>query len=274
MTLLSVQDLKLEYDGRIILDGVSFALAQGELKVIMGPSGSGKSTLLRCLNRLATPTGGRVVFEGRDVLGPGVDERALRQRIGFVFQNFALYRHLTALQNVTLALRHLRRMPAAEADERALRQLARMDMQAHAHKYPAQLSGGQKQRVAIARALAMDPAVLFFDEPTSALDPLMSREVVNILHQLRDERVSMLCVTHDLYLARAAGGRVMFLDQGRIHAEGEVDELFGPNADPRVRAFFHQELRQAQTAPPIDAAQPMDQAQPADPSGPAGLAER
>jgi len=274
MTLLSVQDLKLEYDGRIILDGVSFDLAQGELKVIMGPSGSGKSTLLRCLNRLATPTGGRVVFEGRDVLGPGVDERALRQRIGFVFQNFALYRHLTALQNVTLALRHLRRMSAAEADERALRQLARMDMQAHAHKYPAQLSGGQKQRVAIARALAMDPAVLFFDEPTSALDPLMSREVVNILHQLRDERVSMLCVTHDLYLARAAGGRVMFLDEGRIHAEGEVDELFGPNADPRVRAFFHQELRQAQTAQPIDAAQPMDQAQPAGPSGPAGLAER
>lgn len=255
--LLSVRDLEMEYDGRSILDGVSFDLAEGELKVIMGPSGSGKSTLLRCLNRLATPTGGRVVFEGGDVLGPGVDERALRQRIGFVFQNFALYRHLTALQNVTLALRHLRHMPAAEADERARRELARMDMLAHEHKYPSQLSGGQKQRVAIARALAMDPAVLFFDEPTSALDPLMSREVVNILHQLRRDGVSMLCVTHDLYLARAAGGRVMFLDQGRVHAEGEVEELFGPNADPRVRAFFHQELQQAKAVEAVVMPEPL-----------------
>lgn len=244
MTLLSVRDLVLAYDGRTILDGVSFDLAAGELKVIMGPSGSGKSTLLRCLNRLATPTGGQVLFEGEDILAPDVDERALRQRIGFVFQNFALYRHLTALQNVTLALRHLRRMSAAEADERARRELRRMDMLAHENKYPSQLSGGQKQRIAIARALAMDPAVLFFDEPTSALDPLMSREVVNILHQLREERVSMLCVTHDLFLARSAGGRVLFLDGGRIHAEGEAEELFGANADPRIRAFFHQDQSQ------------------------------
>ncbi|MFC0284153.1 amino acid ABC transporter ATP-binding protein [Camelimonas abortus] len=243
MTLLSVRDLKIAYEGRTVLDGVSFDLAEGELKVIMGPSGSGKSTLLRCLNRLEKATGGQAIFEGRDILGPGVDERALRQRIGFVFQNFALYRHLTALQNVTLALRHLKGMPQAAADERARRELQRMDMAAHESKYPAQLSGGQKQRVAIARALAMDPAVLFFDEPTSALDPLMAREVVNILHRLRGERVSMLCVTHDLYLARSAGGRVLFLDQGRIYAEGEPEELFGPNADPRIRAFFHQEQR-------------------------------
>lgn len=244
MTLLAVRDLVMAYDGRTILNGVSFQLAAGELKTIMGPSGSGKSTLLRCLNRLASPTGGQVLFEGQDILGPAVDERALRQRIGFVFQNFALYRHLTALQNVTLALRHLRRIPAAQAEERARRELRRMDMLAHENKYPSQLSGGQKQRIAIARALAMDPAVLFFDEPTSALDPLMSREVVNILLQLREENVSMLCVTHDLFLARSAGGRVLFLDEGRIHAEGEAEELFGPNADPRIHAFFNQEQHQ------------------------------
>ncbi|MGE4335155.1 MAG: amino acid ABC transporter ATP-binding protein [Pigmentiphaga sp.] len=241
MTLLTVRNLVMAYEGRNALDGVDFELEEGELKVVMGPSGSGKSTLLRCLNRLATPTSGQIIFQGEDILRPGTDVRALRQRIGFVFQHFALYRHLTALQNITLGLRKLRGMPAAEADERARRELRRMNMVEHERKYPSQLSGGQKQRVAIARALAMDPAVLFFDEPTSALDPLMAREVVHILQQLRRDGVSMLCVTHDLYLARAVGGRLLFLDQGRILLEGDAEDLFGEHADPRVRTFFRQE---------------------------------
>lgn len=240
--LLKVQDLCVAYEGHKVLNGVSFELAEGELKVIMGPSGCGKSTLLRCLNRLVTPTAGTIVFQGEDILRPEIDVRALRQRIGFVFQSFALYRHLSALDNVTLALRRLRGLGAREAKERARHELNRMEMLAHQDKYPTQLSGGQKQRVAIARALAMDPAVLYFDEPTSALDPLMAREVVGILQQLRRDGVSVLCVTHDLYLARSAGGRVLFMDQGRIHLEDEPERMFGQHADPRIRAFFQQEL--------------------------------
>lgn len=246
MALLTVRDLVMEYDGKPILRGINLELEEGELKVVMGPSGCGKSTLLRCLNRLVTPTSGQVIFRGEDVTRPDTDVRALRQRIGFVFQNFALYRHLTTLENVTLGLRKLRGMATAEAIERAKHELRRMDMIEHHHKYPAQLSGGQKQRVAIARALAMDPAVLFFDEPTSALDPLMSREITNIINQLRRDNVSMLCVTHDLFLARSVGGRVLFLDQGAIHAEGDAEQLFGNHADPRIRAFFNQEAEHDQ----------------------------
>ncbi|VCU68881.1 Glutamine transport ATP-binding protein GlnQ [Pigmentiphaga humi] len=241
MALLTVRKLTMSYDGRTVLNGIDLDLEEGELKVVMGPSGCGKSTLLRCLNRLVTPTSGQILFRGEDVTRPDTDVRALRQRIGFVFQNFALYRHLTALENVTLGLRKLRGMPTAAANERGLHELARMDLAEHAHKYPAQLSGGQKQRVAIARALAMDPAVLFFDEPTSALDPLMAREIISVITQLRRDNVTMLCVTHDLFLARSVRGRVMFLDQGVIRAEGEADELFGEHADPRIRAFFSQD---------------------------------
>lgn len=239
--LLKVRDLQMAYDGRAVLQGVSFDLQEGELKLVMGPSGCGKSTLLRCLNRLETPTGGAIEFQGEDILRPGLNVRALRQRIGFVFQSFALYRHLTALDNVALALRRLRRLPAADAHQRARHELDRMDMLSHQHKYPSQLSGGQKQRVAIARALAMDPAVLYFDEPTSALDPFMAREVVNRLHQLRQEGISMLCVTHDLYLARAAEAPVLFLDQGKILAEAQTGQDLDDHADPRIRAFFRQE---------------------------------
>tara|TARA_R110001599_G_scaffold346479_1_gene571847 strand:- start:3909 stop:4646 length:738 start_codon:yes stop_codon:yes gene_type:complete len=241
MVLLQVRDLVMEYDGKPVLRGIDLDLAEGELKVVMGPSGCGKSTLLRCLNRLVTPTSGQIIFRDEDVTRPDTDVRALRQRIGFVFQNFALYRHLTVLDNVTLGLRKLRGMPTAEAVERAKHELRRMDMVEHHHKYPGQLSGGQKQRVAIARALAMDPAVLFFDEPTSALDPLMSREIINVINQLRRDNVSMLCVTHDLFLARSVGSRVLFLDRGVIHAEGDAEQLFGNHADPRIRAFFSQE---------------------------------
>ena len=191
----------------------------------MGSSGCGKSTLLRCLNRLLTPTSGTILFDGKDVTAADTDVRALRQRIGFVFQNFALYRHLTALDNVTLGLRKLRGMNKAEAVEKAEHELRRMDMLAHKDKYPSQLSGGQKQRVAIARALAMDPAVLFFDEPTSALDPVMSREVIAVINQLQRDRISMLCVTHDVRLAQGLGAPVLFLERGRVHVEASYAEI-------------------------------------------------
>ncbi|MDD3519028.1 MAG: amino acid ABC transporter ATP-binding protein [Chromatiales bacterium] len=238
MALLEVRNLVKEYDGKTVLAGVDLDLEEGQVKVVMGPSGCGKSTLLRCLNRLIDPTSGQVIFRGEDVTRPDTDVRALRQRIGFVFQHFALYRHLTALENVTLGLRKLRHMPAREANEKAMHELRRMNMHEHADKYPAQLSGGQKQRVAIARALAMDPAVLFFDEPTSALDPLMSREIVAVINQLYLDNVTMLCVTHDLFLAKYISDRVLFLDEGRVRAEGGADQMFSDHDDPRIRAFF------------------------------------
>lgn len=236
--LLQVRQLTKEFDAKPILKGIDLDLVEGQVKVIMGPSGCGKSTLLRCLNRLIEPTGGQVLFRGEDVLRPGTDVRALRQQIGFVFQSFALYRHLSALDNVTLGLRKLRGMHRREAIDKAMHELNRMNMVEHADKYPAQLSGGQKQRVAIARALAMDPAVLFFDEPTSALDPLMSREVVSVINQLHLDNITMLCVTHDPLLARNIADRVLFLDDGVVRAEGTVDEIFGGHADPKIRDFF------------------------------------
>jgi polar amino acid transport system ATP-binding protein len=238
MILLQARGLTKEFDGKPVLSGIDLDLSEGQIKVIMGPSGCGKSTLLRCLNRLIEPTCGKLHFRGEDVLRPGTDVRALRQQIGFVFQQFALYRHLSALDNVTLGLRKLRGMNVREAHDKAMHELNRMNMADHAGKFPAQLSGGQKQRVAIARALAMDPAVMFFDEPTSALDPLMSREVISVINGLRRDNVTMLCVTHDLFLARAISEHLVFLDGGVIKAEGSAEALLRDHSDPHLQEFF------------------------------------
>jgi polar amino acid transport system ATP-binding protein len=238
MALLEVRNLVKSFGAKTVLDGVDLDLAEGEVKVVMGPSGCGKSTLLRCLNRLEEPTGGAVRFDGEEVTRPGADVRALRRRIGFVFQNFALYRHLTVQENVTLALREVKKMPAREAADRAIHELERMGLADRRGAYPAALSGGQSQRVAIARALAMDPRVLFFDEPTSALDPIMSREVVKLINQLFSEKVTIMCVTHDLFLARHISDRIVFLDGGRVRAEDRVENLVSADADPAIRAFF------------------------------------
>ncbi|NCX47124.1 MAG: amino acid ABC transporter ATP-binding protein [Verrucomicrobia bacterium] len=194
--------------------------------------------MLRCLNRLVEPTSGEIHFRGENIVGPNVNLRELRQNIGFVFQQFALYRHLTVLDNVSLGLRKLRGLKKAEADEKAVAQLKYLDMEAHWNKYPAQISGGQKQRVAIARALAMDPAVVVFDEPTSALDPVMVREVAELFARLNREGVTMLCVTHDLTLASQISEKVVFLDRGVVRAEEKIQNLAKDHSDPQVRAFF------------------------------------
>jgi polar amino acid transport system ATP-binding protein len=237
MALLEVQNLVKTYADRTVLDGVSFALQEGEAKVIMGPSGCGKSTLLRCLNLLIEPTSGEIFLDGKDVTKPGTDVRAVRSRIGFVFQNFALYRHMSVLDNVALALRRLKKMPRREAEDRALHELEFMEMADKRDAYPAALSGGQSQRVAIARALAMDPKVLFFDEPTSALDPIMVREVVALINRLYLDNVTILCVTHDLCLARHISDRVVFLDHGKVHAEDRIEDLLH-RGDPVLDEFF------------------------------------
>ena len=238
MTVIAIRDLTKQFGTQAVLSGINLDLNQGEVKVLMGSSGSGKSTLLRCLNRLVEPTSGSIQFKGKEILDSSVDVRALRKQIGFVFQQFALYSHLTVLENVTLALRILEGIGLKEANEKALYELSQFEMTPHQSKYPSQLSGGQKQRVAIARALAMDPAVLLLDEPTSALDPVMARDVCDLINRLHGNGITMLCVTHDLGLASGIADRVLFLDKGVIRADERIDVLANDHSDPELQAFF------------------------------------
>ena len=240
MSLIQVNNLVKKFDGLTVLSNIHLDVEEGDIRVLMGASGSGKSTFLRCLNRLLEPTSGSILFKGQDILGPKVDVRALRKQIGFVFQQFALYSHLSVLDNVTLGLIKLLGMTQAEAKEKALTELANFNMTAHRDKYPSQLSGGQKQRVAIARALAMNPDVLLLDEPTSALDPVMSRDVAGIINRLHDARITMICVTHDLNLARNIADKVLFLDKGMIRADDHI-EVLSRDADPVLQAFFREQ---------------------------------
>lgn len=236
--LLDVQHLTMQFDGKTVLNDINFTLHRGEVKVIMGPSGSGKSTILRCLNLLQKPTSGNILLNGKDITAPYTDERLVRREIGFVFQQFALFKHLDALHNVALALIKILKMPRKEAYARAEQELHRVDMFDHRHKYPAQLSGGQQQRVAIARALAMDPKVILFDEPTSALDPELSREVSVIINKLFLDDVTMLCVTHDPHFAKFVCDRIIFIDHGVILTEQLPELLYQQTEDQRIRNFF------------------------------------
>ena len=238
MPLLEVRDLTLSLGGRTILGGASFSLERGDVKVVMGPSGSGKTSLLRCLNLLQRPTSGSIRLDGEEITAPGTDICAVRLRIGFVFQQFGLFRHLDARRNVALAPAKLLGMPRRAALERAERELARVNMLEHAGKYPAELSGGQQQRVAIARALAMEPALILFDEPTSALDPELSREVSILINRLYLDDVTMLCVTHDPHFAKHVCDRILFLDRGTILAEEVPEKLYAQTEDERIRNFF------------------------------------
>jgi polar amino acid transport system ATP-binding protein len=238
MPLIQVRNLVKQFDAQTVLNGVDLDIVEGDLRVIMGPSGCGKSTLLRCFNRLVEPTSGSIVFKGQNIMDADVDVRALRQSIGFVFQQFALYRHLNVVANITLALRKLKGMGKVAAEEKAMYELERFDMAAHRDKYPAQLSGGQMQRVAIARALAMDPAILVLDEPTSALDPVMSREVGDLIQTLHHDQITMVLVTHDLTLAEHIAPEVSFLDQGKIMARDSIANLSAEHQPAVIRSFF------------------------------------
>ena len=238
MSILSIRDLTKSFGTQQVLRGVSMDVHPGEIKVLMGSSGCGKSTLLRCINRLVDPTSGSIFLNDQDVALVGTDVRWLRQQIGFVFQQFALFRHLTALENVTLALRKIRRMTRVEAEQKAMLELAKFDMADHAGKYPSELSGGQKQRVAIARVLAMDPKILLMDEPTSALDPVKSREVSHLLTRLNEEGVTIICVTHDLTLAASLSNNITFIHEGLIHAQDSVQALAQCTDDPIIHRFF------------------------------------
>ena len=235
--LLDIRGLRKRFGDTEVLHGVDLAVAPGELVFIIGPSGSGKSTLLRCCNRLEEPTGGQILFEGRDILAPDTDLNAMRRRIGMVFQSFNLYPHLNARDNVALALLHVLKQPREQAHARAVQALAQVGLAERATAMPGELSGGQQQRVAIARALALEPAIVLFDEPTSALDPELVGSVLAVLRSLRAAGMTMMVVSHEMGFARSAADRVVFMEGGSIVEQGPPAHIFGPDAMPRVREF-------------------------------------
>ena len=216
----------------------SLNVKSGEVVLIIGPSGSGKSTLLRCVNRLETLSEGSIWVDDIPVTHHGSDIRRIREEVGMVFQSFNLFSHLTAMQNITLAPRTVKRVVRAEAEENARRLLARVGLAEKADSYPSQLSGGQKQRVAIARALAMNPKVMLFDEPTSALDPEMIKEVLDVMLDLAREGMTMLVVSHEMGFARAAADNVVFMDAGEIIETGPPDRVFDSPQEARTKRFL------------------------------------
>ena len=223
-----------------VLKGVDLRVAERELVFVIGPSGSGKSTLLRCLNRLEEPSSGQVVVDGIDMLDPRTDINHARQRIGMVFQSFNLYPHMTALGNVTLALRKVAGKSRAQAEALGRAALERVGLADRAGHTPGQLSGGQQQRVAIARAIALEPRVMLFDEPTSALDPELVGSVLEVMRSLRESGMTMIVVSHEMGFARNAADRVVFMDEGAIVEEGPPAAIFEAPAHERTRAFIGQ----------------------------------
>ncbi len=238
MTIVSLAHVKKSYGAHRVLADISLDVGQGEVCCIIGPSGSGKSTVLRCINRLVPIDAGEIIVDGLSVTDPAVSDVALRRRVGMVFQQFNLFPHLTALDNVMLAPRKVRGLAAAAARELGLGLLAKVGLAEKAASYPAQLSGGQQQRVAIARALAMEPRVMLFDEATSALDPEITGEVLGVMKQLAREHITMICVTHEMGFAREVGTHVIFMDGGVVVEEGPPSAVLGAPKHERTRSFL------------------------------------
>ncbi|MCF8029305.1 MAG: amino acid ABC transporter ATP-binding protein [Desulfohalobiaceae bacterium] len=236
--LLRVEGLSKTISGTSILSDVDMVVRKGDLKVLIGPSGGGKSTLLQCINLLLFPDSGRIVLDGREVTFRRKREvLAYRQQIGMIFQEFNLFDHLNALQNVSIALRKVRRMSSRQAAERAERELERVGIWEQKGLYPAELSGGQKQRLSIARALAMDPAILLLDEPTSALDPELIGEVLAVIRDLSQRGMTMLMATHQMGFARTLAQEIMFMEQGRIVEQGAPQELLSHSGAEQSRTL-------------------------------------
>ena len=236
--MIEVKNLKISFGNLHVLKDVSIKIEKGEKIVIIGPSGSGKSTFLRCLNRLETPDGGQILFEGNDLTDPKTNLDLCRQKMGMVFQHFNLFPHLTVLQNITLAPVTLKLKTQEEAEKEAMQLLERIGLPDKANVYPSTLSGGQKQRIAIVRSLAMHPDVMLFDEPTSALDPEMVGEVLEVMKDLAREGMTMVVVTHEMGFAREVADRVLFMNEGYIEEEGKPDQLFQNPKSERLKQFF------------------------------------
>jgi ABC-type polar amino acid transport system ATPase subunit len=238
--MLQVCDLHKSFGHLQVLQGIDLEVAAQELIFIIGPSGSGKSTFLRCCNRLEEPTQGAIFVDGVDLLSKATDINVMRRRIGMVFQSFNLYPHMTALDNVTLALRKVLKKNAAQAKDIGFGVLEQVGLADKAESYPAELSGGQQQRVAIARALALEPKIMLFDEPTSALDPELVGSVLKVMRDMREAGMTMVVVSHEMQFARAAADRVIFMDHGVIVEQGLPEQIFAYPEQQRTRDFVAQ----------------------------------
>jgi glutamate/aspartate transport system ATP-binding protein len=241
--MIELTDVSKWYGRFQVLTNCSMRIDKGEVVVICGPSGSGKSTLIKCINGLEPFSKGTITVDGISVGDPSTNLPKLRSRIGMVFQNFELFPHMTAGENIVLAQQKVLRRERAAAEAKTLELLARMGLAEHAAKYPAQLSGGQQQRVAIARALAMDPIAMLFDEPTSALDPEMITEVLDVMVKLAEEGMTMAVVTHEMGFARKVADRIVFMDQGAIIEDANKEAFFGTPRSERAQLFLSKILQ-------------------------------
>jgi general L-amino acid transport system ATP-binding protein len=239
---IEIRDMNKWFGDFHVLKDIDLTIHKGERIVVCGPSGSGKSTLIRCINRLEEHQSGHIVVDGIELTDDlkRIDE--IRREVGMVFQHFNLFPHLTVLENCSLAPIWVRKMPKAEAEELAMEYLERVKIPEQALKYPGQLSGGQQQRVAIARSLCMNPRIMLFDEPTSALDPEMIKEVLEVMVDLAESGMTMLCVTHEMGFARQVANRVIFMDQGQIVEQNEPEEFFSNPKSERTKLFLSQIL--------------------------------
>ena len=236
--MIDIKDVSKWYGSFQVLTDCTTSIAKGEVVVVCGPSGSGKSTLIKCVNALEPFQKGDVVVNGTSIADPKTNLPKLRSHVGMVFQHFELFPHLTVTENLTLAQIKVLGRGKDEALQRGLKMLDRVGLIAHKDKFPGQLSGGQQQRVAIARALSMDPIVMLFDEPTSALDPEMVGEVLDVMVQLAQEGMTMMCVTHEMGFARKVSHRVIFMDQGKIVEDATKAEFFGTPRSERAQQFL------------------------------------
>jgi len=240
--VLEGRGIKKWYGKLQVLKGIDIKIEKGKTKVIIGPSGSGKSTLLRILGLLEPPTEGNVLFKGRDVYAEKLDLNKIRAKIGFVFQEPSLFRHLTALDNVKLGLRHVLKLSEEEARKKALETLRIVHLEEWKDHYPAQLSGGQQQRVGIARALAMDPEIILFDEPTASLDIELTWEVIDTMRELAERGITMLVVTHEISFAKEVADEIIFMDDGMILEEGPPEKVLMNPKSERAKVFLRRLL--------------------------------
>ncbi|SNS10141.1 polar amino acid transport system ATP-binding protein [Streptosporangium subroseum] len=239
---IEIRDLHKSFGRLEVLKGIDFSVDPGQVVCVIGPSGSGKSTLLRCVNLLEQPTSGKVILEGVELTDRDVDIDAARRRVGMVFQQFNLFPHMTALQNVMISQRRVLKRGRAEAEKIARDNLEKVGVADKCDSYPIQLSGGQQQRVAIARALAMSPDLMLFDEPTSALDPELVGDVLTVMRKLAEEGMTMLVVTHEMAFARDVADRVVFMDGGVIVEDGPAAQVIGDPQHERTKVFLRRVL--------------------------------
>jgi polar amino acid transport system ATP-binding protein len=236
--MVRIEDVRKSFGATHVLRGITMDIYPRQVVVLVGPSGTGKSTLLRCINLLSPPDSGHIWLEGEEITAPKVNQDKVRQRIGMVFQDFNLFTHLSALDNVMVGMTRVLKMKKPEAHEKALWELERVGLADRAQHFPAELSGGQKQRVAIARALAMDPHVMLFDEPTSALDPELTGEVLEVMQLLAKEGTTMIVVSHEMSFARDVADRIVFMEGGVVVEDGPPEQLFTNPRHERTKEFL------------------------------------